>query len=267
LLHGGLLALAVVWLFPLAWAVYTSLRPYSDTATNGYVSLPGVLTLDNYVRAWRNGELLLHFANSVAIVVPSVVLVLGLAAGLAYCLTLRGGRPNVPLLVFFACGSLLPPHLLITPLFEAFVALHLYDQTAGLVLVHVGFQLGFCTFVLASFMRTLPPEIVESARIEGASVLRTLWTIVLPLSRPALIALAVLETTWIYNDFLWALVLTQTSARQPVTTALASVSGEFFTDYNLLAAMAILVALPTMAVFLVLRRHLTRGLTLGATAG
>lgn len=98
-------------------------------------------------------------------------------------------------------------------------------------------------------------------------MLRTLWSIVLPLTRPALVALAVLETTWIYNDFLWALVLTKTTARQPVTTAVANLSGEFFTDHNVVAVTAILIALPTLVVFLVARRHLTRGLTMGATGG
>ena len=140
----------------------------------------------------------------------------------------------------------------------------LYDRLFGLVVIHIAFQLGFCTFVLAAFLKTLPREIFEAARIDGASTIRTLASIVGPLLRPALVALAVLETTWIYNDFLWALVLTQTTDKQPVTTALASLSGEFFTDHNVVAAAAILVALPTLAVFLVLRRQLTRGLTVGA---
>jgi multiple sugar transport system permease protein len=131
----------------------------------------------------------------------------------------------------------------------------------------VAFQLGFCTFVLSSYMKTIPREILEAARIDGASVARTLRSIMLPLSRPVVAALATLQATWIYNDFLWALVLMQTSAKRPVTTALANLSGEFFTDHNVVAATAMLIALPTLIVFLVLRRHLARGLTLGSTSG
>ena len=263
-LHLVLIGLAVLWLFPLGWALYTSFRSYDETARLGYVSLPASLTLENYVRAWNEGSLPLHFANTVLVVIPSVVLVLALAAGLAWALQGLSQRLSIALLIFFTAGSLLPPHVLITPLFRLYAASGLYDQLAGLVVIHVCFQLGFCTFVLASFLKTLPHEIFEAARIDGASSVRTLGAIVGPLLRPALVALAVLETTWIYNDFLWALVLTQTTDKQPVTTALGSLSGEFFTDHNVVAAAAILVALPTLLVFLLLRRQLTRGLTVGA---
>jgi multiple sugar transport system permease protein len=276
-LHAFLLIVALLWLFPLLWAGYTSLRPYADTAERGYVSLPGSLTLNNYAAAWRDGELLRHFINSVIIVVPSVVIVLALAAALAFGLSRLSLRLNVSLLIFFVAANLLPPHVLVTPLFRLFLAVPLppplsdngllYDQHLGLILVNVCFQLGFCTFVLSAYMKTIPREILEAARIDGASLARTLRSIMLPLSRPVLAALATLQATWIYNDFLWALVLMQTSDKRPVTTALANLSGEFFTDNNVVAATAILIALPTMVVFLALRRHLARGLTLGSTGG
>jgi multiple sugar transport system permease protein len=276
-LHAFLLIVALLWLFPLLWAGYTSLRPYTETAERGYVSLPGALTLDNYAVAWRDGELLRHFVNSVVIVVPSVIIVLALAAALAFGLTRLSLRLNVALLIFFTAANLLPPHVLVTPLFRLFLALPvppplsdnglLYDQHLGVILVNVCFQLGFCTFVLSSYMKTIPREILEAARIDGASLARTLRSIMLPLSRPVVAALATLQATWIYNDFLWALVLMQTADKRPVTTALANLSGEFFTDNNVVAATAILIALPTMIVFLVLRRHLARGLTLGSTSG
>lgn len=276
-LHAFLLVAALLWLFPLLWAGYTSLRPYADTAERGYVSLAGSLTLDNYAAAWRDGELLRHFINSVIIVVPSVVIVLALAAALAFALSRLSLRLNVSLLIFFTAANLLPPHVLVTPLFRLFLAVPLppplsdngllYDQHLGVILVNVCFQLGFCTFVLSSYMKTIPREILEAARIDGASLARTLRSIMLPLSRPVVAALATLQATWIYNDFLWALVLMQTADKRPVTTALANLSGEFFTDNNVVAATAILIGLPTMIVFLALRRHLARGLTLGSTSG
>lgn len=276
-LHLFLTGAALLWLFPLLWALYTSLRPYAETAELGYVSLPRELGLDNYAAAWRDGELLRHFVNSAVIVLPSVIVVLALAAGLAFGLSRLSWRLNVGLLITFAAANLLPPHVLVTPLSRMFLAWPmppplsdngvLYDQHLGVILVHVCFQLGFCTFVLSSYLKTIPREIFEAAQIDGASVARTLRSIMLPLSRPVLAALATLQATWIYNDFLWALVLMQTSAKRPVTTALANLSGEFFTDHNVVAATAILIALPTLVVFLVLRRHLARGLTLGSTHG
>jgi multiple sugar transport system permease protein len=276
-LHAFLLCASLLWLAPLLWAVYTSLRPFAETAARGYVSLPGSLTFDNYASAWRDGELLRHFANSVLIVVPSVVIVLAIAGALAFALSRFSWRWNVALLVFFTAGNLLPPHVLVTPLFRLYLELPLppplsdnglfFDQHMGVILVHVCFQLGFCTFVMSSYMKTIPSEILEAARIDGASVARLLWSIMLPLSRPVIAALATLVGTWIYNDFLWALVLMQTTAKRPVTTALANLSGEFFTDHNVVAAAAVMVALPTLIVFLALRRHFTGGLTLGTGRG
>ncbi len=276
-LHLFLAGVALLWLFPLLWAVYTSLRPHAETAELGYVSLPRELSLANYAAAWHDGELLRHFINSVVIVVPAVVVVLGLAAGLAFGLSRLSWRLHVGLLLAFTAANLLPPHVLVTPLFRMFLAWAvpaplsdngvMYDQHLGVILIHVAFQLGFCTFVLSSYLKTIPREIFEAAQIDGASELRTLRSIMLPLSRPVVAALAMLQATWIYNDFLWALALMQTSAKRPVTTALANLSGEFFTDHNVVAATAVLIALPTMVVFLVLRRHIARGLTFGSTGG
>jgi multiple sugar transport system permease protein len=146
-------------------------------------------------------------------------------------------------------------------------SLTLYDSYWGLIAIHVAFQTGFCVFVLSNFMRTLPTEITEAAVVDGAGVWRQYWQITLPLCRPALAALATLEFTWIYNDFLWAVVLMSTGDKYPVTSALNNLRGQFFTDYNLLAAGSVLVALPTVIVFFLLQRHFIAGLTLGANKG
>jgi multiple sugar transport system permease protein len=276
-LHGVLVVVGVLWLFPFAWAVYTSLRPYADTAARGYASLPGVLSLDNYVAAWRDANLAQFFLNTVIVVVPAVVIVLALASALGFALSRLPWRWNLGLLVFFTAGNLLPPQVLITPLFRLFLALPLppplsdngtfYDQYVGVAAIHVAFQLGFCTFVLSNFMKTIPRELIEAATVDGASVGRVLRSVVLPLSRPALAALAVLEFTWLYNDYFWALVLIRTGDRRPITSALSGLAGQYFTDTNLLAAAAVIVAVPTLVVFLVLRHQIERGLAMGATRG
>jgi multiple sugar transport system permease protein len=170
-----------------------------------------------------------------------------------------------------------PPHVAAAPLVELLVAMPVppplsdngvaYDQLAAVIGIHVAFQLGFCTLVLTAFMRSIPHDVVEAARLDGASFTQALRWIIVPLSRPALAALAALEAAWIYNDFLWGIVVLQTPGKRPVTSALANLSGEFFTDINVLAAAAVLAALPTVGLFLMLRRHVAHGLTLGATNG
>jgi len=276
-LHGFLLAISVIWLLPLLWAVYTSFRPYSDTAENGYVSFTGNLSLVNYENAWAQAEIPKYFINTVIIVAPAVVIVLFLASMMAFAVSRFSWRFNVTLLLLFTAANLLPPQVIITPLFRMYLALplpwplsdtgHFYNQYVGIMMIHVAFQLGFCTFVLSNYMKTLPIELNEAAFVDGASVWRIYHQITLPLIRPALAALAVLQVTWMYNDFFWAIVLMKDGARFPITSSLNNLKGQFFTDNNLVAAGAIMVALPTLLVFFVLQKQFVRGLTLGSTKG
>ncbi len=268
-LHGFLIVMSVVWLLPLLWALYTSLRPFSDTAQHGYVSIAHSLTLDNYVNAWNDAELIRYFFNTAVIVVPAVIIVLLLASMLAFVLSRYSFKFNLAMLLLFLGLNMLPPQVLITPLYQMFRRQPelLYDQYMGIAIVHIAFQLGFCTFVLSNYMRTLPKELNEAALVDGASVWKTFYAIIMPLTRPAVAALAVLQVTWIYNDFFWALFLMSTGSKFPITSALNNLKGQYFVDMNLVAAASLLVALPTLIVFFALQKQFISGLTLGSTKG
>ena len=277
-LHAFLIATAIVWLAPVAWAVFTSFRPYSDTASHGYVSFPHTLSLVNYRNAWTQGAIPRHFVNSMIITLPAIVLILLFAASVAFVVSRFSFWFNVPLLIFFMAANLLPQQVIITPLYELYLRIPLpgwlsggsglaYDSFIGLIAINVAFQTGFCTFVLSNYMKTLPSSLGEAARVDGASVLRQFFGIILPLTRPALAALATLEFTWIYNDFLWAVVLMSSGDKRPITSSLTNLQGVFFTDNNLIAAASVLVALPTLIVFAALQKQFVSGLTLGARKG
>jgi multiple sugar transport system permease protein len=276
-LHFFLFTMALVWLFPLVYALYTSLRPYVDTARLGYVSIGGAYNLDNYAKAFTDGRLPSYFLNTVIVVVPAVFLTLLLASMAAFVLSRYSWRFNLLFLMIFTAGNLLPQQVIITPLFRMFLLLPLppllsdnglwYDQYFGVIAIHVAFQLGFCTFVLSNYMKTLPQEMVEAAVVDGASVFQIYSRVIMPLVRPAFAALVVLETTWIYNDFFWALLLMKSGERMPITSALNNLKGNFFVDNNLIAAGAIIVALPTMIVFFAAQKQFISGLTLGSTKG
>jgi len=276
-LHVFLFTMALVWLFPLVYALYTSLRPYADTARLGYVSVGGAYNLDNYIKAFTDGRLPSYFLNTLIVVIPAVFLTLLLASMAAFVLSRFSWRFNLLFLMLFTAGNLLPQQVIITPLFRMFLLLPLppglsdnglwYDQYFGVIAIHVAFQLGFCTFVLSNYMKTLPQEMVEAAVVDGASVFQIYRRVIMPLVRPAFAALVVLETTWIYNDFFWALLLMKSGERMPITSALNNLKGNFFVDNNLIAAGAIIVALPTMIVFFAAQKHFISGLTLGSTKG
>lgn len=277
LLHGFLGLTALAWLLPLLWAFYTSLRPYAETARRGYLSLPGTLNFNNYVTAWRDADLPHFYWNTLVITVPALVLTLLFASFVAFGVSRFSFRFNVALLMLFTAGNLLPQQVIITPLYRLYLLIplpefisdtgSLFDTYYGIIAIHVAFQMGFCVFVLSNYMRTLPNELTEAAMVDGASVWQQFWRIVMPLTRPALAALATLQFTWIYNDFFWALVLMKSGDRRPITSALANLEGVFFTNNNLIAAGALLAAVPTLIVFFSLQRQFVSGLTLGANKG
>jgi len=277
-LHVFLVTSSLIFLFPLLYAVYTSLRPYTETARYGYFSLPRGLTLDNYSKAWEQSRVLHFLFNTLIIVLPSLVLILLLSSFVAFGLARFRIRGRKAFLILFTAGNLLPQQILVTPLYQAYRLwddqgwvldrqAFIYDTYWGVIAIHVAFQIGFCAFVLTNYMEALPQELTEAALVDGAGVWRQYWTITMPLCRAPLAALATLEFTWIYNDFLWALVLMNTGDKRPITSALNNLRGQFFTDNNLLAAGAVIIALPTVVVYFLLQKQFVGGLTLGASKG
>ncbi len=279
-LHAFLIVMALGWLLPIGTAVYNSFRYYqSDTLPNGPFSAPETLTLDNYRDAWEVGEMARTFGNTAFIVIPALFLTLLLSAMVAYACTRYSWRFNIAFLVLFTAGNLMPQQVLFQPLFQILKRLPwpdiLSDTNTGsllgtkiaVILIHVAFQVGFCTFVLANYMKTIPTEISEAAAVDGAGVGRRFFQVILPLTRPALAALGTLEFTWLYNDFFWGSVMLNQGSQRPITSSISILNGQYGSDFNLVAAASILIALPTLIVYLILQKQFISGLTLGASKG
>ena len=275
--YGLMIGASALWVIPLLFALYISFRPYSETSQYGYMSLPHHLTLSNYLNAWTQADLPRFFINSVEITVPAVILTLFLASMVAFVVVRADIKINVALLLLFTAGNLLPQQVIITPLYRLFLLIPLpsfisssgllYDSIAGLIVIIVAFQTCFCVFVLSNYMRTIPGDMYEAAEVDGASMWSRYWRLTLPLCRPALAALATLLTTWIYNDFFWAITLMVTGSKRPITSALANLQGQFVSNQNLIAAAAVMAAIPTLVVYILLQKQFIAGLTLGATKG
>lgn len=269
--------MAIMWLLPLVWTLYTSLRPKADTDKYGYFSIAGTFDFQNFVDAWNQGGFPTYFGNSVIITVPAVLLTLFFASMMAFAVSRYSWRFNITLLIMFTAGNLLPPQVLAAPLFELFKHTNLpywmsdsgtlLNTYVSVIAVNTAFQIGFCTFVLSNFMKAIPFELTEAARVDGASVWRQYWNVIIPLTRPALAALGTLEVIFIYNDYFWPLIFIQSGDRLPVTTAINNLQGQFLSNYNLLAAGAAITVIPTLVIYLVLQRQFVAGLTLGANKG
>lgn len=255
----------ILWLVPILTALVTSIRTFEDILYRGFISWPEEITLRNFRVAWERGGLRHYLPNSFIITIPSLFLTLLFSSLNAYALARFNFRGNQVIFLTFVGGMLLPFQVLMLPVFRLTDVLGLYDTYWGLIFFHTAFQLGFCTFMLRNYMRTVPGEILEAARIDGCSEIRIWWQIMLPLTLPAIAAVATLEFTWIFNDYLWAIILLRSDRLKPITAGLASLQGQFVTDWPVIVAGALIGTLPTLLVFLFLQRYFIEGLTLGST--
>jgi multiple sugar transport system permease protein len=262
--HLALLALALFWLLPVFAALMTSFRTMDDIATRGFWSLPTDLSLRNFETAWVNARVSKYLLNSFIITLPALLGMLFLSSLGAFALARYRFKANLLVYFTFVAGTMLPFQILMLPVFRLTNRLGLYDTYGALILIHTAFQLGFCTFVLRNFMRTVPTDILDAARVDGCSDFRIYWQIVLPLTLPALAALATLEFTWVFNDYLWAIILLRSDTLRPVTAGLATLRGQYNTDWPVITAGALLATIPTLVVFTFLQRYFIQGLTLGS---
>lgn len=265
LLYTFLIVFTLTYMMPFFSALITSVRTQDDLSMNGVFSLPQELTLSNFPTAWSQGRVSRYILNSFIITIPALAGTIFLSSLSAFALA-RYRFPGNRLIYFmYVAGTMLPFQILLLPVFLLTNRLGLYNTYWGVILIHVAFQLGFCTFVLRNFMRTLPGEIMAAARIDGASEWGIYWRIVMPLTVPAIAAVATLEFTWIFNDYLWAIILIQNDALKPVTAGLSTLQGQFVTNWPLIVAGALIATLPTLIMFLALQRYFIGGLTLGSS--
>jgi multiple sugar transport system permease protein len=257
----------VLWLLPLIGVAFTSVRPASDLAQGNYFGWPSYFAFENYRDIFVNSPIGGYMLNSLKVTIPTVIGAVALSCMTGFALAVYKFRSNLLLFFMFVAGNFVPFQILMVPVRDLSVNLGMYNTWYGLALFHVAFQTGFCTLFMRNFIRALPFELIESARVEGVSEWRIFVYIVLPLMRPAIAALAVLVFTFIWNDFFWATVLTTSQETQPVTAGLSSLNGQWIAQWQLVSAGSIMAALPPVIMFFLMQRHFIAGLTLGATKG
>lgn len=254
----------LLWLVPVFAAFITSFRTMDDITLNGFWSWPEAISVTNFIKAWGAARVGKYLLNSFIITLPSLAGMIFLSSLAAYALARFRFKGNMLVYFTFVAGTMLPFQILMLPVFRLTNTLGLYDTYGALILIHTAFQLGFCTFVLRNFMRTIPQDIMDAARVDGCGEFRIYWQIVLPLTVPSLAALATLEFTWVFNDYLWAIILLRSDALRPVTAGLATLRGQYNTDWPVITAGALLATIPTLFVFVFLQRYFIQGLTLGS---
>ena len=253
-----------LWLLPLLGVALTSVRPAADLAKGNYFGMPSGFAYENYLDVFRNTPMGQYILNSFKVTIPTVIGTVAISCMTGFALAIYQFKANLIIFFLFVAGNFVPFQILMVPVRDLTLQLGMYNSWYGLAMFHIAFQSGFCTLFMRNFIKALPFDLIEAARVEGVAEWRIFWFIVLPLMRPAIAALSVLVFTFIWNDFFWATVLTSSPASQPVTAGLSSLNGQWIAQWHLVSAGSILAALPPVIMFFMMQKHFIAGLTMGA---
>ncbi len=265
-LHFALIAIAVIWLVPTVGLAVTSFRPRGDIQASSWWSslFDWSFTLDNYDEVLSRGNMGSSFVNSLMITIPSTLLPLAIAALAAYAFSwIRFPFRDTIFLVIVAL-MIVPIQMALVPLLRLFRDWGVADWYIGIWLAHTAFGLPLGIFLLRNFFITLPRDLIEAARVDGASNLRIFLKVVVPLSVPALAAYAIFQFLWVWNDLLMALIFVQNSDLWPMTIRVNQLQSQFGGEWHLLSSGAFLLMIVPLIVFFALQRYFVQGLLAGS---
>ena len=262
-----LTVLALLFLAPTIGVLLSSLKTTEDIALGKLWNFPTSLYLDNFRTVLADPAIHTYFLNTLLIAVPATAgsIVLGILSGYVFAkLPFRGS--DVLFLAIIA-GMFFPPQVILIPLFRLFNGLGLLDTLWPMIFVHIAMGIPICTLMMRNFFATVPAALREAAIIEGASEWQVLTKVALPLSLPALAVLSTLQFTWIWNDFLWPLIFTQSDDKRTIMLGLVFLQGQYSVAWGIQGALSLIASLPTLIVFLFFQRYFIKGMTMGAVKG
>jgi raffinose/stachyose/melibiose transport system permease protein len=257
----GLMSVSAI--LPLVFMAFTAFRTQADWA-NAKIGLPTTASLRAFREAWTGASIGIYFRNS-AIVTSGTILLTVVCATLAgYSFAKIAWRPRGVVYLFVLSWIAIPPLLLMVPIYVEIVQLHLLDTYWSVILLYTALNLPFNVYLMSAFFRSLPDELLEAGRMDGAGIHRVFIRILLPLAKPALATLVIFNFLWAWNEFLFALLLLESDHVKTLTVGVLALQGRFTTDYPALMAGLLITSLPVIGAYLVFQRHLVRGIVAGA---
>jgi raffinose/stachyose/melibiose transport system permease protein len=258
---------ALVWISPLLLLLITSFRPLSDFIAHGPLTWPQQFTWANFHDAWKVGNFATTYRNSTILLVMKVPIGVLLSAMLAYALSKLRIRFRRTVMFAVFLGLTIPIYITIVPVFIMLRSLGITDNLLGLVGPYLAFGIPFEVLVLQSFFRQLPDELIEAAKMDGAGEWRIFFRLILPLSLPALVTVAILDAVATWNEFLFALIVLNSDQSKTIPVGLLNFQGQFANNNTGLAAGILIAVVPILLAYVALQRWIVGGLTAGATKG
>ena len=262
-----LCVLAVLFLAPTLGVILSSLKSTREIAFGALWTIPGGLYLENFREVIAHPSVKTYFVNTFLVTVPATAgsIALGILAGYVFSkLPFRGSEL---LFLVVVSGMFFPPQIILIPLFRMFSGLGLLDTLWPMIIVHIAMGIPICTLLMRNFFATVPNALREAAIVEGANEWQVLTRVALPISLPALAVLATLQFTWIWNDFLWPLIFTQSDEKRTIMLGIVSLKGQYSVAWGIQGALSLVASVPTLIVFLFFQRYFISGMTMGAVKG
>ena len=259
--------LAILFLAPTAGVLLSSLKSVQEISAGELWNMPRTLFLDNFIQILSSPAIHTYFVNTLIVAATATAgsIAMGILTGYVFAkLPFRGSDL---LFLVIVSGMFFPPQIILIPLFRLFNGLGLLDTLWPMIFVHIAMGIPICTLLMRNFFATVPTALREAAIMEGANELQVLTKVALPLSLPALAVLATLQFTWIWNDFLWPLIFTQSDDKRTIMLGLVFLNGQYSVAWGLQGALSIVASLPTLLVFLFFQRYFIKGMTMGAVKG
>lgn len=266
LINVVLLFFSLSCIFPVIWMIYSSFKTNKEF-NNNILSLPSKLRLDNYISAWVRSHFGIYVQNSFLYAIISMAIILVITFVIGYFISRYKFPGRNVVYILFLFGMLVPIHSLLVPIFIQFRNLGLYDKRITLIFPYVGFGLPFAIFLIESYIKGIPKELEEAAFIDGSSLFRTMFTIIMPICNPVLTTAGILNFFSIWNEFPFALILVKSDRLKTISLGLKYFAGEYTTDYTQQMAAIVLATIPVILIYLAFYKRIIQGMTAGAVKG
>ena len=260
-----LILFTAVYLVPILWMILSSFKADSELFAYPPKLLPSQFSLENYTDAWNRGDFGLYFKNTTIVAVTATVLTVVINTMAGYASAKYKFKGSTAIFMMFLATMMLPLEVLMIPIFQVVRTFHLYNNFWGLIIPSAATPAG--VFLVRQYFLTIPNEIMESARIDGASETKIFLRLMIPLAKPVMSVLAIFAFLWRWNDYMWPLVVIRDTKKYTVQLALANFSGQYAVDWGSLLAMSVLTMIPVLIIFLIFQKQFMKGMVAGAVKG